>query len=206
MKYETLVVGALETNCYLVYCEETRDGAVVDPGADAEKIFKAIERAGIRPVILINTHGHIDHIGANKDIKDKYGISLIIHEKDKEMLAMGQQSELSIILGAKESPKPDEFLNEGDDIKIGNSSLKVIHTPGHSQGSVCLLGEDFLLAGDTLFKMGVGRTDLPGGSWEELERSIRSRIFTLPEDITVLPGHGPSTTVGREKNANPFIR
>jgi glyoxylase-like metal-dependent hydrolase (beta-lactamase superfamily II) len=206
MKYETIVVGALETNCYLMYCEETRKGAVVDPGADPDKIFQVIDRAKIQPVILINTHGHIDHIGANKDIKDKYGIPLYIHEGDKEMLALGHQSEISIFLGAKESPAPDEYLKEGDEIKINNSFLKVIHTPGHSPGSVCLLGDGLLLSGDTLFNMGVGRTDLPGGSWEELERSIRSKIFALPEDIMVLPGHGPSTTVGREKNSNPFIR
>ncbi len=206
MKYETIVVGALETNCYLVYCEDTRKGAVVDPGADPGKIFQVIDRAKIQPVILINSHGHIDHIGANKDIKDKYGIPLYIHERDKEMLALSHKSEFSIFLGAKESPAPDEYLKEGDEIKIGNSFLKVIHTPGHSPGSVCLLGDGLLLSGDTLFNMGVGRTDLPGGSWEELEKSIRSRIFTLPEDIMVLPGHGPSTTVGREKNSNPFIR
>jgi glyoxylase-like metal-dependent hydrolase (beta-lactamase superfamily II) len=122
------------------------------------------------------------------------------------MLESVLQSELSFFLGAKESPPADKFLEEGDTIKVGNVSLSVVHTPGHSPGSVSLMGDGVLFSGDTLFYGGVGRTDLPGGSWTELERSIKAKIFILPEDTVVLTGHGPSTTVGQEKRFNPFIR
>ncbi len=206
MKYESVIVGALETNCYLVYCKKTLKCAVIDPGADPEKIFRVIGHKGLKPTILINTHGHVDHIGANQDIKDKFDIPLCIHAADSPMLESVLQSELSFFLGAKESPPADKFLEEGEEIKIGNVSLSVLYTPGHSPGSVSLMGDGILFSGDTLFFGGVGRTDLPGGSWAELERSIREKIFTLPADTLVLTGHGPTTTVGQEMQFNPFIR
>lgn len=206
MKVESVIVGPLETNCYLVYCPESLDCAVVDPGAEPSKIFRLIAEMGLHPVILLNTHGHIDHIGANRDIKDRFDIPFLIHRLDEPMLKSVLQSELSFFMGAKSSPSPDEYLEDGGQIKIGLSSLKVIHTPGHSPGSVSFLGDGFLLSGDTLFNGGVGRTDLPGGSWSELEKSIRDRILNMPDEMTVLPGHGPSTTVGQEKRFNPFIQ
>ncbi|MFQ6109933.1 MAG: MBL fold metallo-hydrolase [Candidatus Aminicenantales bacterium] len=206
MKFESVIVGPLETNCYLVYCPESLECAVVDPGAEPSKIFRLIAEMGLHPVTLLNTHGHIDHIGANRDIKDRFDIPLLIHRLDEPMLKSVLQSELSFFMGAKSSPSPDEYLEDGGQIKIGLSSLKVIHTPGHSPGSVSFLGDGFLLSGDTLFNGGVGRTDLPGGSWSELEKSIRDRILNMPDEMTVLPGHGPSTTVGQEKRFNPFIQ
>lgn len=206
MKVESVIVGPLETNCYLVYCPESLDCAVVDPGAEPSKIFRLIAEMGLHPVILLNTHGHIDHIGANRDIKDRFDIPFLIHRLDEPMLKSVLQSELSFFMGAKSSPSPDEYLEDGGQIKIGLSSLKVIHTPGHSPGSVSFLGDGFLLSGDTLFNGGVGRTDLPGGSWSELEKSIRDRILNMPDEMTVLPGHGPSTTVGQERRFNPFIQ
>jgi hydroxyacylglutathione hydrolase len=206
MKYEMVVVGALETNCYLVYCKETLECAVVDPGADPERIIRQIAELGLKPVILINTHGHVDHVGANLDIKTKYDIPLCIHSSDSKMLNNILATAMGLFLGAKKSPEPDRFLEDGDSIPIGKSHLKVIHTPGHSPGSISLSGDGFLLSGDLLFYGGVGRTDLPGGSWSVLEESIRSRIFTFPDDTIVLPGHGPSTSVGQEKMANPFIQ
>lgn len=205
MKYKEIVVGALETNCYLVYCEETKECAVVDPGADPERIFLEIAEDALKPIAIINTHGHIDHTGANRDIKDHYGAPIYIHAGDNAMLGKIQQLELSLFLGAKDSPPADHFMNDGDEIKIGNSSLRVLHTPGHSPGSVSLLGDGFLLSGDTLFMEGVGRTDLPGGSQKQLEQSIREKIMTLPDDTVVLPGHGPQTTVGQERVNNPFL-
>jgi glyoxylase-like metal-dependent hydrolase (beta-lactamase superfamily II) len=205
MKYETIIVGSLETNCYLVYCEETLECAVVDPGAEADKIFPAIEHNDLKPSVLLNTHGHIDHIGANKDIKEKYDIPLLIHSSDSPMLRSALQSGLAFFLGAKNSPPADEFLKDEETVKFGNSSLKVIHTPGHSPGSVSFLGDGFVLSGDSLFCQGVGRTDLPGGSWTELINSIKDKILTLPPETVVLPGHGPLTMVSHEKNSNPFI-
>lgn len=205
MDYETLIVGYLETNCYLVYCPETLECAVVDPGAEADRIFFSIARRGLRPQILLNTHGHVDHIGANRDIKERFNIPLYIHSADSPMLEGVLQSELGLFIGAKDSPSPDHFLEDGDKINIGKSFLRVIHTPGHSPGSVSFLGDGFLLSGDTLFFGGVGRTDLPEGSWHEMESSIKNKILTMPDEMIVLPGHGPSTTVGQEKNSNPFI-
>ncbi len=201
-----VVVGALETNCYLVYCEKTLECAVVDPGADPEKIFRAIADKHLKPVTLINTHGHVDHIGANKDIKDRFDVPLLIHEGDVPLLQNALLSEIAFLLGAQASPDPDSFLREGDEIRFGESRLQVLHTPGHSPGSVSLKGEGLLLSGDTLFCGGVGRTDLPGGSWDELVRSIQERIFTLDGQTRVYPGHGPSTSVDQEKNANPYVR
>jgi hydroxyacylglutathione hydrolase len=206
MNYERVVVGALETNCYLVYCEQTMDCAVVDPGAEPEKIVHVIEQKGLRPSVLINTHGHVDHVGANKDIKERYGIPLCIHSSDSAMLRNLLNSTMGFFIGAKKSPPPDRFIEEGEEIHIGNSRLKVIHTPGHSPGSVSLSGDGFLLSGDMLFCGGVGRTDLPGGSWAELEKSIKDKIYSLPDDTFILPGHGPLTTVGQEKKSNPFVR
>jgi len=205
MKYETLVVGALETNCYLVYCPETRECAVVDPGAESEEIFRLIMKKGLKPIIVLNTHGHVDHVGANRDIKERFDVPLYIHSADSSMLEKSQDSELALFLEAKDSPAPDHLLKEGDKIRIGKSFLEVIHTPGHSPGSVSFLGDGFILSGDTLFSGGVGRTDFPGGSWRELENSIKNKILTLPDETIILPGHGPSTTVGQEKSSNPFI-
>ena len=206
MKYETLVVGALETNCYLAYCSETRAAAVIDPGADPEKIIQTTAELELKPVLLINTHGHVDHVGANKDIKDKYGVPLCIHEADQKMLKSVLQSGLSFLLGAKASPDADRFLEDGEILDIGHQQLEVIHTPGHSPGSISLKSDGLIFSGDTLFCGGIGRTDLPGGSLKELEKSINERILLFPDDTRVLPGHGPSTTVGQEKADNPFIQ
>ncbi|MGB8953475.1 MAG: MBL fold metallo-hydrolase [Candidatus Aminicenantales bacterium] len=205
MKYEIIIVGALETNCYLVYCAETRECVIVDPGAESKLIFPVIAELELTPTAILNTHGHIDHVGANKDVKDKFHIPICIHPSDSPMLGGVQQLELSLFLGAQDSPPPDRLLNDGEEIKVGNSHLKVLHTPGHSPGSVSFLGNTFLISGDTLFMEGVGRTDLPGGSLRELEHSIKEKILTLPDETIVLPGHGPLTSVGKERNSNPFL-
>jgi hydroxyacylglutathione hydrolase len=205
MKYELVVVGALETNCYLVYCQETRACAVIDPGADHEKIIAAIADLELKPAVVLNTHGHVDHIGGNVDIVKKYAVPLAMHAADTGMLQVSDNIELSLLLGARNSPPPDRLLSEGDEVAFGRVSLRVIHIPGHTPGSVGFLGAGVLFSGDTLFCGGVGRTDLPGGSWKDLERSIRERILTLPEETVVLPGHGPWTTVEQERISNPFL-
>jgi glyoxylase-like metal-dependent hydrolase (beta-lactamase superfamily II) len=206
MKSETVVVGALETNCYLIYCAESLECIVVDPGAEPHKIYAAIAEKELKPNMLVNTHGHIDHVGANKDIVEHYGIPLYIHEADALMLQNSLQSEIAFLLNAHASPEPDGFLKAGQDLNFGSASLTVIPTPGHSPGSVSLRGEGCLYSGDTLFYGGVGRTDLPGGSWDELVHSIHSQIFTLPDETVVYPGHGPMTTVGQEKEINPYVQ
>jgi len=206
MKYEHVIVGAIETNCYLVYDEETKECAVIDPGAEGEKIIHLIHQKELKPIMIINTHGHVDHVGANKDLLDEYGVPLLIHSADSPMLDKVEQMELSFFLGAKNSPPADKFLVEGEKVDIGSVRLEIIHTPGHSPGSVSLLGDGVLFSGDTLFWGGVGRTDLPGGSWDELVRSIKEKILTLPKETLVLPGHGPQTTVDQEERSNPFIQ
>ena len=205
IKYALVVVGPLDTNCYLAYCSETRACAIIDPGAEADRIFPLIYELELRPALLLNTHGHLDHIGANRDIKEKFNVPFFIHELDKPLLEQGLQSELSFFLGAKESPPPDRLIQDEERISVGNSVLRVVHTPGHTPGSVSFLGDGILFSGDTLFNGGVGRTDLPGGSTQDLENSIRTRILTLPPETIVLPGHGPWTTVGEEKESNPFL-
>jgi len=205
MKYELVIVGALETNCYLVYCEETRACAVIDPGADPEKIISAIADLELKPIIVLNTHGHVDHIGGNSDIVQKYRVPLAMHAADTGMLQVSDYIELSLLLGARNSPPPDRLLAEGDEIAVGRITLRVMHIPGHTAGSVGFVAAGVLFSGDTLFCGGVGRTDLPGGSWKDLERSIRERILTLPEETIVLPGHGPWTTVEQERDSNPFL-
>lgn len=205
MDYKLVVVGPLDTNCYLVYCRETLECAIIDPGAEADRIFPVVAEFELRPVLILNTHGHIDHTGANKDIKEKFNIPLLIHPQDRPLLEKVQQFELSFFLGAKESPPADRFLEDSEVISVGRSSLRVIHTPGHTPGSVSLLGDGVLFSGDTLFCGGVGRTDLPGGSLRDLEESIKTKILTLSPEIIVLPGHGPWTTIGEEKESNPFL-
>ncbi len=205
MKYELVVVGGLDTNCYLAYCEESRACAVVDPGAEPEKIFAAVAGLELKPALILNTHGHADHIGANRDMKDKYAIPLWIHAADAGMIKDADHIQVCLVLGGKDSPPPDRLLADGDEVPIGRSSLRVIHTPGHTPGSVGFLGDGILFSGDTLFCGGVGRTDLPGGSWKDLERSIREKILVLPGETLVLPGHGPWTTVEEEKLSNPFF-
>jgi glyoxylase-like metal-dependent hydrolase (beta-lactamase superfamily II) len=205
MKYQMIVVGPLETNCYLIYDEETKDCLIVDPGADADRIFPVIAEEELKPMGILNTHGHIDHIGANRDMKDKYNVPLSMHAGDKDRQPRLNQLELSLFLGAKDSPPPDQFLKDGDEILIGRGVLRVIHTPGHSPGSISLLADGFLLSGDTLFFEGVGRTDLPGGDQKQIERSIRERLMTLPDDLEVLPGHGPLTSIGRERENLSFL-
>ena len=210
MKYKFIIVGGLETNCYLVYCEDTKACVIVDPGAESDKIFPVIAEEELRPIAVINTHGHVDHIGANRDMKDKFDIPLWIHAGDKEMLVRTQSLELSLFLGAKDSPPPDRYLVDGDEIKIGNGRLRVLHTPGHSPGGMCLYTDGMVFTGDSLFVGSVGRTDFPGSSWDVLEASIQKKLFTLPGDTIVYPGHNygptPSSTIQYEKRHNPFVR
>jgi hydroxyacylglutathione hydrolase len=205
MKYEIIVVGIYDTNCYLAFCEDTRESVIIDPGAEPDKIFRAIAGLGLKPVLVLNTHGHADHIGANLDMKEKYEVPLAIHRADEPMLVAEEMMDLSLRLGGRKSPAPDRFLEDGEEIRFGGASLRILHTPGHSPGSVSLAGDGILFSGDTLFFDGVGRTDLPGGSWKDLVTSIKEKILTLDARTVVLPGHGPWTTIAQEARSNPFL-
>jgi hydroxyacylglutathione hydrolase len=205
MKYEIVVVGALDTNCYLVYDGESRECAIVDPGAEPAKIIAAVADLELKPVMILNTHGHLDHTGANSDIKAKYRVPLSIHAADAPMLEAASDIEKSLMLDAHHSPPPDRLFAEGVEVLVGGVALRVLHLPGHTPGSVGLLAGKVLFSGDTLFCGGVGRTDLPGGSRKDLQSSIRDKILPLPGETLVLPGHGPWTTVEEEKVSNPFF-
>jgi len=212
-----LVLGAFQANCYLVTCPQTGETIVIDPGAEAPRIMEALAgvSAGGRPakvVSIIVTHGHIDHVGAARVVREETGAPLLVHAADAGMLASPMMN-LSALLpgGAGGRIEPDREVDDGERITFGRLALEVRHSPGHSPGGICLVIDrepdqpSICFSGDTLFAGSVGRTDFPGGDWSTLEDSIRRVIYTLPDRTIVLPGHGPETTVGREKRTNPFV-
>lgn len=204
MIIERLVVGMLQCNCYLVGCDDTKVGIVIDPGGDAPAVLDRVEQLGLNIKYILNTHGHIDHIAANRPVKEATGAQIAIHRDDAQWLITDQGDYARMLGVVSPGPSADVLLDEGDQVEFGNESLQVIHTPGHSLGGISLVGDGLVFCGDTLFAMGVGRVDLPGGSWETLMHSIKTRLFSMPDDTTVYTGHGSPTTVGREKGFNPW--
>jgi len=202
---KTLVVGPIMANSFILGCEETREAAVIDPGDDADRIFLALAESGLTTKLIINTHGHLDHVGANKRLKDVTGAAILIHPLDAPMLNQVASSAAAWGITAVNSPPPDRELEDGDKVTFGNIILKVIHTPGHTPGGISLCTEHEVFVGDTLFAGSIGRTDFPGGSFETIKKSIQLKLFTLPDDVKVYPGHGPVTTIGVEKRTNPFV-
>lgn len=199
-------VGPLACNCYVVGDPETRQAIVIDPGGDASDLAAAISEQRLTVTSIVATHAHFDHILAAEELRSLTGAPVLMHRDDRPLLGWMQESGL-LFLGMDVGPPPeiDTEVAEGDSLVAGSASLEVLHTPGHSPGSVSLLGTDNVFAGDTLFAGSVGRFDLPGGDGETLDRSIRSRLLVLADDMMVRPGHGPSTTVGRERTTNPFV-
>ena len=206
MIVHTVPVGITQTNCYVVGCEETQEGVVIDPGGNPKRILKAIEESGLTIRYVLNTHCHFDHMGANADIVAATGAPLALHPAELPILqAKGGASWFGVLV--KESPLPDVELEPGQAIEVGKLRFQVLFTPGHSPGSVTFYeaAEGAAFDGDVLFASGVGRTDLPGGDWDTLMRSIREVLFALPDETVLYPGHGPKTTVGREKRSNPWV-
>jgi hydroxyacylglutathione hydrolase len=203
----SIPVGITQTNCYVVGCEETHEGAVIDPGGNPKRILKTIEESGLAIRYVLNTHCHFDHMGANAAIVAATSAQLALHPAELPILqARGGAAWFGVPV--KESPMPDVELEDGQVLEVGTLRFQVLHTPGHSPGGVTFYLEEEGVAfdGDVLFQMGVGRTDLPGGDWDTLVRSIREVLFTLPDDTILYSGHGPKTTVGREKRSNPWVR
>jgi hydroxyacylglutathione hydrolase len=188
-------VGMLATNCYVVGDKDSGEAAVIDPGFDSESeaqhILDEVERNGLLIKYIINTHGHPDHIGGNRILKDRSRAPILIHEADASILS---------------DPPADRKLRDGYLIEVGNVRLKVIHTPGHSSGSIALFSGDYVFSGDTLFAGSIGRYDLPGASLDELVNSLKKKLLTLPDHVKVCPGHGPVTTIGEERRSNPFLQ
>lgn len=207
MLIETLPVGLLQANCYLVGCQETLQGAVIDPGGDPQVILAAAQRRDLSIVYVLNTHGHFDHIDANAAIVEATGARLAIHPLDRPLLEASGGAALFGLRG-EQSPAPNQELQDGDEIRVGQLCFQVLHTPGHSPGHVCFYeaGHGVLFDGDVLFRRGVGRADLPGGDWGQLLHSIRQILFALPDETVVYSGHGPPTTIGEEKRLNPWLR
>jgi glyoxylase-like metal-dependent hydrolase (beta-lactamase superfamily II) len=200
-----MVVGYFETNCYLVGCATTKEGVVIDPGGDPDAILRAIEEMNLNIGMIVNTHGHADHIAANREVKSSTGAELLIHERDSCMLQNPVMNLSAAFSSAVISPPADRFLKEGETVRVGKILLNVVHTPGHTEGGISLVGAGIVFSGDTLFAGSVGRTDFPGGSFDLLVESIRTKLVCLPATTTVLPGHGPNTTVGEERENNPFL-
>lgn len=206
MIVETLIIGALQVNTYLLICEKSKECAVIDPGGDEEKIWLKLTQHEVQLKYIINTHGHLDHIIGNTYLKERSHAKIIIHQDDAEMLINPHPSILSMMYGNYFPVPPDIKVKEGDKIKIGQVELEVIHTPGHTLGGICLLTDGLIFTGDTLFAGGIGRTDFPGGSYPTLISSIKDKLFPLDNKLKIYPGHGPASDLQTEIDHNPFLK
>ncbi|MCK7516041.1 MAG: MBL fold metallo-hydrolase [Desulfobacterales bacterium] len=205
MILKTLIVGAFEVNNYLVADEKTKEAVLIDAGGDYKATKALINELGVKLKYLLNTHGHLDHVAGDYDIQKEENVKALMHKEDQFLVDKLQEHLKFYGMPNYETPKIDEYIEDGQVIELGELKIKVIHTPGHSPGAVCFLIDNVLFSGDTLFADSVGRTDLPGGSYEQLGQSIKNKLFVLDENIIVYPGHGPSTTIKHEKLNNPFF-
>ena len=204
MKIHPIIVSPFLTNCYVLGCEDTQEAIIIDAGFNAEKILHIIEKEGYTLKYLINTHAHLDHISAVAEIKEKYNVPLFMHKGDQPVLDSLVPMQMQFGFGNHKIPTVDIYLEEKK-YSFGNIEFQVIHTPGHSPGGCCFLFNDVLFSGDTLFGGSIGRTDLPGGSMEEIINSIKTKLLKLDDGVAVYPGHGPSTTIEKEKQFNSFL-
>ena len=207
MILQMLVVGPFGSNCYVVGSEKTKEGIIIDPGADAEAIIDMVHKLGLNITLIVATHGHADHLGALSQVKEATKAPFALHADEAPTLPKISKY-ISSMFGVRLAPlpPPDRLLHEGDTIKVGELSLKVLHTPGHSPGGISLVGHGVVFSGDTLFNYGIGRTDFPDGDYDALMESIRTKLMTLPDKTVVLSGHGTETTIGAERKGNPFSR
>lgn len=209
MLIKAMTVGTMSVCCYLAICEETREAVIIDPGGDEDKILALCGREKATVKYIINTHGHPDHVCGNGAIKKATGALIVMHEYDADFFAKPEVAQYFKALGLKASPPVDLKVKDGELISFGQENLKVILTPGHTPGGMCLYRAPDLFTGDTLFVGGVGRTDFPGGDGKGLYRAIRDRLLALPDQTVVWPGHGyggDTSTIGEEKRGNPFLQ
>ncbi len=202
---KTLAVGPIQANCYILGCEETLEAAVIDPGDEGDRILMSLAESKLNLKYIINTHGHFDHVGANKRLKDVTDAQILIHPLDAPMLNHLSASAASWGLSTEDSPPPDRKIEETDTVTFGNITLNTIHTPGHTPGGISLHTDGYVFVGDTLFAGSVGRTDFPGGDMGTLTASIKNKLFVLEDSVAVFPGHMGNTTIGQERRFNPFV-
>ncbi len=204
MILERLEVGPFISNCYLIGCPHTLEGLIIDPGAEGPRIIKRVAALKLKIKYIINTHGHIDHSGANSEVKAALEAPLLVHGADAPLYRSPQAS-ISFSMGSGKVAAPDYFIKGNEQLQVGTLAIKVLETPGHTPGSISLDLARILFTGDTLFAGSIGRTDLPGGSYRQIIASIRSKLLIYPDSTEVFPGHGPPTTIGDERRYNPFL-
>jgi glyoxylase-like metal-dependent hydrolase (beta-lactamase superfamily II) len=206
LKYKMLPVGPFGMNAYILWCGQTLSGILVDPGDEVDLILQTVTALKVKPERIILTHAHIDHVWHAKAVQERLSLPLLMHRDDLPMLERLPYQAQMFGLPAPVPPRVDGYLAEGDEVSFGQVTMKVLHAPGHSPGSIVLYGEDTAVVGDVLFQGSIGRTDLPFGSHETLMRSIREKLMALPDLVHVLPGHGDETTIGIERRSNPFLQ
>jgi hydroxyacylglutathione hydrolase len=201
---ERLEVGPFMSNCYLIGCPQTLEGLIIDPGAEGKRIIKRVAALQLKIKYIINTHGHIDHTGANSEVKAAFQAPLLVHAEDASLYRSPQAS-MAFFMGSGKVASPDYFIKGNEQLQVGTLTIKVLETPGHTPGGISLDLLGALFTGDTLFAGSIGRTDLPGGSFRQIIDSIKSKLLVYPDSTKVFPGHGPPTTIGDERRYNPFL-
>jgi len=206
MKIDTITVGPLQTNCYLISDPESNEALVIDPGSDAETIIDSIVKQKLNVKYIIATHCHIDHVAEAKTVQDHFDVPFLIHENEVTLLDTLESNNGLFGITVYGRPKTGDFLQHSQTITVGSNKGKILFTPGHSPGGVCISFPGYVFAGDSLFRNSIGRTDLPGGNYNQLIESIHNQLFTLADDTIVYPGHGPETSIKHEKQYNPFVK
>ncbi len=206
MIIETTQLGPIGTNGYIIGDEVTHQAAVIDPGGDAPRVLAALKRRGLTATAIVVTHAHFDHIGGVRELVEATRAPFLVYEAELPVLQVAAERASALFgIDVPQPPAPDRLLHHGEMVTLAGASFRVVHTPGHSPGHMCLISDGAAFVGDVIFQGGIGRTDLPGGDYDTLMRSIATYILPLPDDTVLYNGHGPATTVGHERRANPFV-